>query len=75
MNKIHHTIELFLKKYQLDKPEKVYLCAFSGGYDSMCLLNSLKIVAPQNKIIAILHKFACVLHNQHTDAVFDVERF
>lgn len=53
MNKIHHTIELFLKKYQLDKPEKVYLCAFSGGYDSMCLLNSLKIVAPQNKIIAI----------------------
>lgn len=26
---------------------------FSGGYDSMCLLHSLKQIIPQNRIVAI----------------------
>lgn len=26
---------------------------FSGGYDSMCLLHSLKQITPQNRIVAI----------------------
>lgn len=52
MNKIHQTIKSFLKKYDLDKSDLVYLVAFSGGYDSICLLNSLKKTT-KNKIIAI----------------------
>lgn len=52
MNKIHQTIKSFLKKYDLDKSDLVYLVAFSGGYDSMCLLYALKKIC-KNKIIAI----------------------
>ncbi len=52
MNKIRETIKSFLKKHDLDKPDLVYLVAFSGGYDSMCLLDSLK-KSTKNKIIAL----------------------
>lgn len=52
MNEIHQKIELFLKKYCLDKHDLVYLVAFSGGFDSMCLLDSLKKIS-KNKIVAI----------------------
>lgn len=53
MNKIQQTIKEFLEKYNLNNPENTYLCAFSGGYDSMCLLHSLKQITPQNRIVAI----------------------
>lgn len=52
MNEIHQKIELFLQKYDLNNPDLVFLAAFSGGYDSMCLLDSLKKIS-KNKIIAI----------------------
>lgn len=52
MNKIQQTIKEFLNKYNIDNPENIFLCAFSGGYDSMCLLHSLKQIV-QNRIIAI----------------------
>lgn len=42
MNKIHQKIELFLQKYKLNNPNEIYIVAFSGGFDSICLLNSLK---------------------------------
>ena len=32
----------FLEKYDLNKSDLVYLVAFSGGFDSMCLLHALK---------------------------------
>lgn len=53
MNKVQQTIKEFLEKYNLNNPENTYLCAFSGGYDSMCLLHSLKQITPQNRIVAI----------------------
>ena len=53
MNKIQQTIKEFLEKYNLNNPENTYLCAFSGGYDSMCLLHSLKQITTQNRIVAI----------------------
>ena len=53
MNKIHQTIKDFLYKYKIAESEFTYLVAFSGGYDSMCLLDSLKKVCPDNKIIAL----------------------
>ena len=43
----------FLKKYNLNNPSLIYIVAFSGGYDSMSLLHSLKQIAPENRIIAI----------------------
>lgn len=52
MDDIQKKIKSFLGKYELDKPELVYLVAFSGGYDSMCLLHALKNVT-EKKIIAI----------------------
>ena len=52
MENIHQTIKSFLENYDLEKNELTYLVAFSGGYDSMCLLDSLKRVS-NNKIIAI----------------------
>lgn len=52
MNNIEQTVKTFLEKYNIDKPEKVYLVAFSGGFDSMCLLNALKN-SVKNKIVAI----------------------
>lgn len=53
MNEIQQKIESFLKDYKLNKVEYTYLVAFSGGYDSMCLLDSLKRNRPKNKIVAI----------------------
>ena len=52
MNNIEQTVKNFLKKYKLDNPENIYLVAFSGGFDSMCLLNALKNCT-KNKITAI----------------------
>ena len=52
MNEIQKKIKLFLNKYNLDKPEYIYIVAFSGGYDSMCLLDCLKKISP-NRLIAI----------------------
>ena len=45
-------IKSFLEEYNLLNPDKTYLVAFSGGYDSMCLLDILKKIA-KNKIVAI----------------------
>lgn len=52
MKKIHQTIKTFLDKYELNNSELTYLVAFSGGYDSMCLLHCLKRVC-KNKIVAL----------------------
>ena len=52
MNKIEQTVKNFLKEYEIDKPQNVYLVAFSGGFDSMCLLNALKNCT-KNKMVAI----------------------
>lgn len=52
MNKIHQTIKSFLEAYDLNKPDLIYLVAFSGGFDSMCLLNGLRKIS-KNKIIAL----------------------
>lgn len=52
MNNIEQTIKKFLINYNLNSLESAYLVAFSGGYDSMCLLNALKNIC-KNKIIAI----------------------
>ncbi len=46
-------IKDFLQKYDLNNPQNTYLVGFSGGADSMCLLNSLKETCPENKIIAL----------------------
>lgn len=53
MDKIKATIKSFLNKYELDDKSQIYLVAFSGGFDSMCLLDALKKVASKNKIVAI----------------------
>lgn len=42
----------FLKKYDISDSSNVYIVAFSGGYDSMFLLDNLKKTV-QNKIVAI----------------------
>lgn len=52
MKQIHKTIKSFLEKYDLDKSDLTYLVAFSGGFDSMCLLHALK-KSCKNKIVAI----------------------
>lgn len=52
MNKIENTIKSFLEEYDLDKSNLVYLVAFSGGFDSMCLLYALRKIC-KNKIVAI----------------------
>lgn len=36
------TVRLFLEKYDLLRPKNNIIVAFSGGYDSMCLLDILK---------------------------------
>ena len=53
MQTINSKIKSFLKKYNLDNKELVYLVGFSGGYDSMCLLDILHKISPKNKIIAL----------------------
>ncbi|MDY6311210.1 MAG: tRNA lysidine(34) synthetase TilS [Cyanobacteriota bacterium] len=52
MEQIEQTVKLFLAKYALDNPEKTYLVAFSGGFDSMCLLHALRRIC-DNKIVAL----------------------
>ena len=52
MKQIHKTIKSFLEKYDLNKSDLIYLVAFSGGFDSMCLLHALK-KSCKNKIVAI----------------------
>lgn len=52
MNDIQGKIKSFLEKYKLDCPEKIFLVAFSGGYDSMCLLDVLS-KSCSNKLVAI----------------------
>lgn len=52
MNEIHQKIELFLNRYNLNNPDFTYLVAFSGGFDSMCLLDSLRKITP-NHIVAL----------------------
>lgn len=53
MNKLQQKIEIHLEKYKINTPKNIYLVAFSGGYDSMSLLDCLKKVAPDNRIIAL----------------------
>ena len=53
MDNILQTIKDFLYKYEIANGELTYLVAFSGGYDSMCLLDSLKKICPGNKIVAL----------------------
>lgn len=38
-------VELFLEKYNLLRPKNNIITAFSGGYDSMCLLDIMKKLA------------------------------
>lgn len=52
MNKISQNLKSFLEEYKIDDPGFTYLVAFSGGYDSMCLLDVLK-KNTKNRIIAI----------------------
>ena len=52
MDKISQNLKLFLEKYKIDNSSLKYLVAFSGGYDSMCLLDALK-KNTKNQIIAI----------------------
>lgn len=52
MDNIENNIKSFLEEYGINKQDLTYLVAFSGGYDSMCLLDALKKVSP-NKIVAI----------------------
>lgn len=39
------SVEKFLEKYYLNKPEKTFLVGFSGGCDSLCLLDILHILS------------------------------
>jgi tRNA(Ile)-lysidine synthase len=52
MNLIQDTIKSFIKDYNLEDSKYIYLVAFSGGFDSMCLLHALRQTG-SNKIIAI----------------------
>lgn len=51
MEKITEKVKCFLEKYDLLNSEKPVLIAFSGGYDSMCLLHILSKL--HTEIIAI----------------------
>lgn len=42
MNNIVETVNSFLEKYRIKSSGKKILLGFSGGYDSLCLLNILK---------------------------------
>ena len=52
MSSICKTVKDFLSEYKINSADLVYLVAFSGGADSMCLLHTLKSVC-NNKIVAI----------------------
>ncbi len=43
-------VESFLKKYDLLQPNTNVIVAFSGGYDSMCLLHIMKKISQNYKI-------------------------
>lgn len=65
------SVKSFLKKHELYEPEKTILVGFSGGYDSMCLLDILRRISEKVgfKIIA-LH----LNHNwRPTEAKFEQE--
>lgn len=47
--KMIDTIERFLQKYDLTSPNKTLLVGFSGGYDSLCLLDIINELAQQYK--------------------------
>ncbi len=53
------TVELFLEKYDLLKPKNNILVAFSGGYDSMCLLDIMKKLAKEYELNL------CAVHLNH----------
>lgn len=53
MDEICATIKSFLKKYALEDNTQIFSVAFSGGVDSMCLLDALRRSAPKNRITAL----------------------
>ena len=50
---IKDTVELFLEKYKLLKPKNNIIVAFSGGFDSMCLLHIMISLAKKYKLNVI----------------------
>ena len=42
-------VKSFLKKYNLLSPEKTFVVGFSGGYDSMCMLDLLNRISQSQK--------------------------
>lgn len=52
-NNIVKKVSDFLDEYGLTASQSPFLVAFSGGYDSMCLLHILKKLKIPNKIIAM----------------------
>ncbi|MBS4759997.1 MAG: tRNA lysidine(34) synthetase TilS [Clostridium sp.] len=48
-------VKNFLKKYELNSSEKIFIVGFSGGYDSMCLLDILHRISEKTgfKLIAL----------------------
>jgi len=52
MDIIEQTVKNFLSEQKIDNSENAYLVAFSGGFDSMCLLDCLRKICT-NKIVAI----------------------
>ena len=55
INNMIARVKSFLKKYNLMSPEKTFLVGFSGGYDSMCMLDLLKRISEKEgfKLIAL----------------------
>ena len=53
---IKKSVELFLEKYDLLKPKNNIIVAFSGGYDSLCLLDVMKsLSADYNMNLIAIH--------------------
>lgn len=52
MNNVIEKVRDFLAKYNINDSNKTFIVAFSGGYDSMCLLHVLHSICA-NKIVAI----------------------
>ena len=52
MNNLIKKVHDFLDEYELETAESPYIVAFSGGYDSMCLLHILKTIT-KHRIIAV----------------------
>ncbi len=52
MSNISDIVKSFIDRYKLEKDKSPYIVAFSGGYDSMCLLDVLSKLTDK-KIIAI----------------------